>query len=69
VKVEMKVVAIKHISKPAETMLDLARALADYMIGDGRDLETLPWEEVVTNTLKELVAARTEERRLCAHLF
>ena len=65
-----KIVEIKQLQRPAATMLDLARALADYMIADGREMQALTYEETlqVALTLKELVGARVEERRQCAHV-
>jgi hypothetical protein len=59
------VVAIKQLSRPAASLLSLARALADFMAEDTTypSIEELPYEErlQVTRTIMAMVKARKEE--------
>jgi hypothetical protein len=61
----MTVVNIKQLSKPAATLLDLARALADYMAEGTHNatIETASYEErlQISLTLRQMVMARRED--------
>ena len=63
-----KVAVLKPLNAPANTMLDAARALADYMMSDtgsagNGDIEAMGWTErqQVMCTLRVLITARKEE--------
>jgi len=63
-----RLTVMEPLSKPATTMLDAARALADYVMGDtgsagNGDIEAMGWTErqQVIGTLRVLITARKEE--------
>jgi hypothetical protein len=58
-----KLTVMEPLSRPAGTMLDAARALADYMMADEGDLEHIGYTErqQVMGTLRVLITARKEE--------
>ncbi|MGA9070804.1 MAG: hypothetical protein WB424_11145 [Terracidiphilus sp.] len=59
--VKTKVVAIRNFSPATERLLDQARALADFIVGDGQ--QGFSCEDVVQvhQALKLMVNARREE--------